>query len=157
MDDFDDWYREQYPRFVTTLAASLGSRDEAVEVAGDAFTKAFEQWERVRRMDNPTGWTFRVALNGGRRRGRRRSAERTLGAHLTVSSLTATDAMDDLVDWVGPLPLRMRQVVVLRHVADLTEPAIAEVLDITRATVSSTLRDAYSRLAATIEPEEQQR
>lgn len=156
MDDFGDWYREQYPRFVTTLAASIGSRDDAIEAAGDAFEKALEQWDRVGRMENPTGWTYRVALNGARRRGRRRSAERSLGAHLAVTPAGDRDSLGELMQWVSPLPLRMRQVVLLRHVADLTEPAIASVLDITRGTVSSTLRDAYTRLAATIEAEEQQ-
>jgi DNA-directed RNA polymerase specialized sigma24 family protein len=42
----------------------------------------------------------------------------------------------------------MREVVVFRHVGDLTEQQIADVLRISRGTVSSTLRDAYSRIAA---------
>jgi DNA-directed RNA polymerase specialized sigma24 family protein len=49
----------------------------------------------------------------------------------------------------------MRQVVALRHVADLTEIAVGEVLGISRGTVSSTLRDAYERLSRQIETEEQ--
>ena len=48
---------------------------------------------------------------------------------------------------VRRLPRRQREVVVLRHVADLTEERVATVLGISRSTVSSTLVDAHRRLA----------
>jgi RNA polymerase sigma-70 factor (ECF subfamily) len=155
--EFEEWYRELYPRFVTTLAVSLGSREEAAEVAGDAFVTAFEQWDRVGRMDNPSGWAFRVAMNRARRRGRRRTAERNSAELLAPSVPVGGEGLMELQVLLSPLPERMRQVVALRHVADLTEPAIAEVLGISRGTVSSTLRDAYPRLAELMKPEEQQR
>ena len=44
------------------------------------------------------------------------------------------------------LSLRQRQVVVLRFVADLPEADIADVLGISRGTVSSTLADAKANL-----------
>ena len=157
MREFEGWYRELYPRFVTTLAVSLGSREEAADVAGDAFVAAFEDWDRVGRMDNPSGWAFRVAMNRAKRRGRRRGAERASAARLAPTAPLEGGSLAELRSLLAPLPERMRQVVALRHVADLTEPAIAEVLGISRGTVSSTLRDAYPRLASLMEPEEQQR
>jgi RNA polymerase sigma factor (sigma-70 family) len=157
MREFEGWYRELYPQLVTTLAVSLGSRDEAAEVAGDAFASAFERWDRVGRMENASGWTYRVAMNGAKRRGRRRNAERVSAVHLAPTGTVGGENMAELRALLAPLPERMRQVVALRHVADLTEPAIAEVLGISRGTVSSTLRDAYPRLATLIESEEQQR
>jgi RNA polymerase sigma factor (sigma-70 family) len=54
---------------------------------------------------------------------------------------------------VAPLPARTREVLVLRHVADLTEPAIAAALGISRGTVSSTLRDGHRRIAQRLEAE----
>ncbi|MCP4223098.1 MAG: SigE family RNA polymerase sigma factor, partial [Actinomycetia bacterium] len=47
---------------------------------------------------------------------------------------------------VADLPDRRREVIVLRHIAGLTERAIGAALGITRGTVSSTLRDAYRSL-----------
>ena len=114
-------------------------------------------------MSNPDGWTYTVALNLLRRRGARRSRERQLVAVAAAAS-PAPSATEDratarFTELVAPLPERMREVVVLRHVADLTEPMIAEVLGISRGTVSSTLRDAHRRLAAqlTAEPGEELR
>ena len=48
---------------------------------------------------------------------------------------------------VEGLARRQREAVLLRHVGQLTEPEIAEVMGVTRATVSTTLRAAYARLA----------
>jgi RNA polymerase sigma factor (sigma-70 family) len=145
--DFEGWYRAVYPRVVTTLSVTLGSTDEATDVSQEAMARAYERWSSVGEMDNPDGWVFRVALNEARRRGRRRATERRLRAAADPPPPPTSDALVELRELVDGLPPRMREVVVLRHVADLTEPMIAEVSGISRGTVSSTLRDAYDRLA----------
>lgn len=52
----------------------------------------------------------------------------------------------ELWQLVRALPARQRTAVVLRHVADLTEPEIGEAMGISRGGVSSTLRAAHSSL-----------
>jgi RNA polymerase sigma-70 factor (ECF subfamily) len=145
--DFEGWYRDVAPRLVAALSFTATS-EEARDCVAEACAKAYERWDRVGGMDNPDGWVFTVARNLVRRRGRRRSTEVRL---LPTSSLSIPagieDIVDELEDLVRSLPDRMREVVILRHVADLTEPTIAEVLGISRGTVSSTLRDAHQRLA----------
>ena len=37
----------------------------------DAFLQLWEQWGRIERIEDPTGYLFRVALNGFRMRRRR--------------------------------------------------------------------------------------
>lgn len=155
MRDFEDWYQQLYPRLVTTLTVTLGSADEASDVAADAFLAAYSQWDRVAVMENPAGWTYRVAINRARRRGRRRHAERDVAHHLAPSMPHEAHDLTVLRELLDGLPPRMRHVVALRHVADLTEIAVGEVLGISRGTVSSTLRDAYERLTPLIETEEQ--
>lgn len=162
MDGFEQWYREVYPRVVTTLTVALASADDAAEAAADAFLKAFQRWDRVQVMERPDGWVYRVALNTGRRHsrrnGRRRISEVVAAAGEAspppTRSLAAVEALVEFDDLLGGLPERMRRIVALRHVADLTEPMIANVLGISRSTVSSTLRDAYRRMEATFEAEE---
>ena len=151
--EFEGWYRESYPRLYAALRLIARSADDAADAVSDAYTKAFEQWDRVQEMENPTGWAFKVALHADRRRGRRRATERRVIAEVSTRPIapTADAALSELDAWVSTLPERMAQVVVLRHVGDLTEPAIAEVLGISRGTVSSTLRDAYTRLSAVID------
>jgi RNA polymerase sigma factor (sigma-70 family) len=151
--DFEGWYQDVAPRLVAALSFTTPP-EEARDCATEACAKAYERWDRVGGMDNPDGWAFTVARNLVRRRGRRRFTEARL---LTVSDRPRTigvdDSLDELADIVRSLPDRMREVVVLRHVADLTEPMIAEVLGISRGTVSSTLRDAHRRLADALAPD----
>jgi DNA-directed RNA polymerase specialized sigma24 family protein len=53
-------------------------------------------------------------------------------------------------DLVRALPERQRIAVVLRYVADLTEPDIAIAMGIARGTVASTLAAARARLAGVL-------
>jgi RNA polymerase sigma-70 factor (ECF subfamily) len=148
--NFDDWYRELYPRLHTAIRISCGSIDDADEAVAEAFARASARWSRVGAMDNPDGWTYTVALNVTRQRGRRRARDRELAAVAGSRVPTHDDAAATVrfIELVHDLPERMREVIVLRHVADLTEPMIAEVLGISRGTVSSTLRDAHRRLGS---------
>lgn len=152
MDTFETWYLQLHPRLHAAIRITCGSADEADDVVAEAFERAAARWSRVQRMTNPDGWTYRVAFNLARRRHgtRRRHEDRVLTA-LAPARERADDDVGDatrrFVELVAPLSDRTREVLVLRHVADLTEPAIAEVLGISRGTVSSTLRDGHRRIA----------
>jgi RNA polymerase sigma factor (sigma-70 family) len=56
---------------------------------------------------------------------------------------------------VASLSERQRQVVMLRHVADMNENEIGTVLGISRGTVSSTLHDAHQRLGRLLGDEDE--
>lgn len=151
MREFDDWYRALHPRLHAALRITCGSVHEADEAVDEAFARASARWPKVSAMENPDGWTYTVALNVMRRRARRRSREREFiragAADAPGHQAPDHGASARFTELVSGLPDRMREVVVLRHVGDLTEPAIAEVLSISRGTVSSTLRDAHARIA----------
>ena len=143
--DFSAWYESEHPRVLGVLSALSGELDVAREATDEAFVRAFVRWGRVRRMDSPGGWTYRVALNELRRSLRRRARERSVSSD-APRLVPATDA--DLWDLVRRLPERQRLAVVLRYVADLPEQAIADVMRITRSTAASTLTQARDRLGA---------
>jgi RNA polymerase sigma factor (sigma-70 family) len=145
MGDFESWYRDAHPRLVATLLLVTGDLGLAADSVDEAFARALERWDRVRSMASPTGWTFRVARNVSRRSLRRSALERRLLARSPRPADVPAPA-GEIWRIVSDLPLRQREVVVLRHVADLPEAEIAETLGITRSTVSSTLRDAHARL-----------
>ena len=48
-----------------------GNRHDAEELIQDAFLKLWERWDQIDRIEDPTGYLFRVALNGFRMRRRR--------------------------------------------------------------------------------------
>ena len=132
------------------LLLATGDLDLATEGVDEACARALACWERVSVMDAPTGWAYSVALNHVCRVARRRSLERTL-LRRSVPQPNVPAPAGEVWDLVAALPERQRQVVVLRHVADLKEAQIASVLNISRSTVSTTLRDAHQRLGSLLD------
>ncbi len=148
--DFDSWYRQHHRRLVAALSFTFGDPELAAEAADEAVVRAYERWNRVAVMDSPRGWLYRVGFNQARRRLRRRSTEQLLlrrqAADRSVDPLAVAPGHRELWALVQQLPPRQRQAVALRHLGQFTEAEIAQVMGITRGTVSATLRAAYRTL-----------
>jgi DNA-directed RNA polymerase specialized sigma24 family protein len=142
---FEAFYRATHGGLVTSMLLVSGDAELAREATDEAFARAVGAWNRVSAMDSPAGWTYRVALNAMRRRARRAGLERRLLARQRPAPAVPAPAGEA---WaiVADLPPRQRTAVVLRHVADLTEPQIAAAMGVSRSTVSSTLADAAAAL-----------
>ncbi|HUY42772.1 MAG TPA: sigma-70 family RNA polymerase sigma factor [Acidimicrobiales bacterium] len=151
-DGFEAWYGAEHDRLIAALVLTTGDIELATDGVDEAFSRALEKWERVRLMDSPTGWVYRVALNRVRRVARRRSAEQILLRRIPPSAplpSRATSLWSRVVD----LSERQREVIVLRYVIDLKESEIAEALGVSRGTVSSTLHEARKRLGRMLDEE----
>ena len=68
---FDTFVSEEHVRLFKALYFVTGSREEAEDLAQEAFLKLWERWDRIDTIRDPTGYLFRVALNGFRMRRRR--------------------------------------------------------------------------------------
>jgi RNA polymerase sigma-70 factor (ECF subfamily) len=146
-EGFEAFYQLHHPRLVASLAVTTGDLDVAREAVDEAFARALARWDRVGGLTAPAGWTYRVALNHARRHFRRRQLEaRLLGRRCPpVEGPPAIDHTRELLAGLAP---RQRTAMVLRYVADLTEPEIASAMGIRRSTVSATLAAARARIAA---------
>ena len=148
--EFEAWYDAEYQRLVNSVALVVGDRALAADAVAEAFTRSLARWSKVKNMEYPSGWVYRVAVNHAKRSLRRGSQERRiLMAQAPTTPLVVAPVEGDHELWeaVARLPERMRAAVVLRYVADLTEPAIATALGIRRGTVATMLRRAHDRLA----------
>ncbi len=67
---FDTFFEEEHERLFKALYFVTGNRQDAEELMQDAFLKLWERWDDAR-INDPTGYLFRVALNGFRSRHRR--------------------------------------------------------------------------------------
>jgi RNA polymerase sigma-70 factor (ECF subfamily) len=152
-ESFDSWYAREHPRLIATLLLSTGDIELAAEGVDEAFTRALEKWGQVSLMESPTGWAYRVALNHARRVAQRRSFEHRLLFRRPREAPVPAPA-GEVWQVVSTLPPRQREVVVLRHIGDLRESEIAQVLGISRSTVSSTLSDAHDRLGHLLDDDE---
>ena len=152
MIDFEPWYQIQHPRLLATMVLFIGDGEIARDATDEAFVRSLQHWQRVRAMESPSGWLYTVARNIALRRARRVTHERALwrlwanGREFSVPA-----AAGEAWLLVANLTPRQREAVVLRYVADLPEPEIATIMGVSRATVSSTLRDAKRRLRSELE------
>src|SRR5688572_22524612 len=89
---FEDWYRAEHPRLVSSLLLISGDVDAAQEAADEALARALVRWDRVQAMASPGGWTHRVALNLLRRRKRRESIERRLMSRMPSQAMLPAPA-----------------------------------------------------------------
>ncbi len=142
---FEEFYQASYGRTVALVAAIIGSRHEAEDVAQEAYARALARWWRLRGYDLPEAWVRKVALRIAidslrwQRRGLAAVA-RLAGQRRPVGPEPADDLRyTPLGEALLGLPLPERQVIVLHYVADLPVHVIARECDLPVGTVKTRL------------------
>lgn len=139
VDSFEVFFHRAEPRLRQALSAALGST-AGRDSAADALSYAWENWERVRRMENPIGYLFVV----GRDRARPHTWRRP--ALMPVDRVATPWVEPDLPDALAELPDQQRVVVMLLHCFQWTMSEVAELLDVSKATVQTHSDRALRRL-----------
>lgn len=122
---------------------AAGERDDAEEAVQDGFVKAYRALGRFRDGAPFRPWLLRIVVNEARNR--RRSAGRRTGL-----ALRAAERRDELLEALGRLDERDREVLVHRFLLELGEEETAAALGIRRGTVKSRTSRALERLRATV-------
>ena len=78
------FFTAEYPRVVRSLS-HLVRREDAEDVAQEAFARLHQHWAKISRYEQPDAWVRRVALNRATR-AVRRSATRTAFGHVGALS-----------------------------------------------------------------------
>jgi DNA-directed RNA polymerase specialized sigma24 family protein len=60
---FEEFFHAERDKLFRVLCAITGSRQEAEDLAQEAFARIWERWDAVSTMVNPTGYLHRTALN----------------------------------------------------------------------------------------------
>lgn len=146
---FETWYHNAYgPVYKAVLVISGGDTTSAEDATSEAFARALEKWETVRKKDSATAWTITVAMNIEKRRMRRRVREsQLLNKFREVPSRSPISMSPETLEAVNRLGKQQRRAIVLRYVDDMTQRQVAEVLGVAPGTVAATLSQARHRLA----------
>lgn len=147
------------PRALGYAARVLGDRAEAEDVAQEAMLRLWRAAPGWRQGEaRVTTWLYRVVTNlcTDRQRALRRRPVVALdqapdvadGAAGAEAGLIEADRMAALQAALDALPERQRQAVVLRHLEGLTNPEIAEVMDLGVEAVESLTARGKRALAA---------
>ncbi len=122
-----------------------GQRDDAEEVAQEAFCRVWEKLPTLRQPDRLVSWLYRIAHNLAVSASRRPQTV-ALAAEPLSAGPPRPDSSAEIHRAVANLSEEHRVVVSLRHFAGLSHDEIAAAVGIPAGTVRSRLSRAYDRL-----------
>ncbi len=165
--DMDDHRREQVNRLMLLYEKDilklcfvyLRDVDLAREAMQETFLKAYTHWHSFRGEASEKTWLTRIAANTCRDhlqsawfRNRRLAVP---ADSVPLSSPPPDETRMDLMDAIMGLPVKNREVIIMKYRQNLTSREIAKVLRITPAAVSKRLSQAYALLKLTLEGEDE--
>ncbi len=113
--DFTAFFAEEHRRLFKALYFVTGNRADAQELMQEAFLALWERWDTIDRIDDPTGYLFRVALNGFRMRSRaaRRATRRLVAIDPSYDPFDEVDLREDVRRMLRSLSPRQRAALTL--------------------------------------------
>lgn len=149
-DEVAAMYARSCPGLVGLLAAIGGSRNDAEEIAQEAYVKLLLRWRTIRSYDDPEAWVRMIAVRmliSRHRRGKvaslglRRMASQPPEhpSELSADSVAIASAL-------RVLPVAQRAVVILYYVLDLSVDQVSAELRVPAGTVKSRLSRARAAL-----------
>jgi RNA polymerase sigma-70 factor (ECF subfamily) len=162
---FDELYRRYHSKVFSTARHVTGDSNAAADVTQETFLQVFEKFDTFESRSSFSSWLYRIAINfaGEYRRKSRKApmslssspARRTEAAgmevvpleeRLTKTPLEADERSNEVQEALLQLSSKLRTVVVLRYIEDLSYEEVAGVLNCSVGTVKSRLSRAHEAL-----------
>jgi RNA polymerase sigma-70 factor, ECF subfamily len=156
--EFEDRLRESTTLAFRVAYGVLRHRQDAEDVAQEAFTKAYRSFTQLRDRDRFRAWlmrmTWRLAIDrwrSDRRRTAREQAYETGDAPTTEEVAVSRERAERLWQAIDELPEKLRIVVVLGAIEGHDIRTLAGLLDLPEGTVKSRLFLARKGLAESLQ------
>jgi len=143
-DSFSEFVVANERRLRQALSAACGDQ-VGREAAAEALEYGWENWDRLKAMDNPIGYLFKV----GRGRGRR-MLSRSRPVFDRVDPARLPEVEPKLPEALARLTERQRLIVILVHCDQWSQGEVAEWLGLSRSSVRNHLERAMESLRRTI-------
>lgn len=165
VDDASGWdadqaitvlYSAHYRHLVRVAGLLLRDFSLAEEVVQEAFVGLHRNWSRLRDADRAAAYLRQSTVNGARSAGRRgataaRHAPTLRAATVEPDPAGAVADRSAVLGALAALPVRQREVLVLRYYGDLSEADIADCLGISRGAVKTHASRGIAALRPTLE------
>jgi RNA polymerase sigma factor (sigma-70 family) len=154
--DFDDFVADVEPRLRRALVAAYGP-DRGRDATAEALAWAWQNWDRLQRMDNAAGYLWRVGQTAVRSAVRRSRRELSAVVEVELEPIEGhrepriEPALDGALADLSP---QQRAAVVLVHGYGYSLSEAAGVLACSISTVRNHVRRALHRLHAALEVSE---
>ena len=148
---FDEFFEEEHERLFKALYFVTGQRQDAEELMQDAFLRLWERWDQIDKIEDLTGYLFRIALNGFRMR-RRRAAiafRRALPARENRDVFVEAEMRADVRQLLLGLTPRQRAALVLVDLLGYPSEQAGSILGVRASTVRALAAQGRRALRAT--------
>jgi RNA polymerase sigma factor (sigma-70 family) len=154
--EFDEFYRSSARRVIHLVYASTGDLTLAQDCTQEAFSRAWQQWGKVSRYDDPLAWVRtvarRLAISAWRKKTNQSRAYVRHGADAStpgpsedrVAVMTALETLTDPV----------REAVTLHYIADMSIERISQETNTPAGTIKARLHRGRQQLAQALRSEE---
>ncbi len=115
--EFAWFFRNEFEALVRTMYLIVHDREQARDIAQDAFVQLFTRWRRISQYEQPEAWVRRVGIRMAMRSVRRERLRPRLERELDVASLPKPVDVD-VLRAVRRLPAAQRAAVVLFYFED---------------------------------------
>jgi RNA polymerase sigma-70 factor (ECF subfamily) len=134
---FEDFVASEHSNLYGALRLITRDRFEAEDLMQDAFLKVWERWDRIRLMDDPSGYLYRTALNLYRKRLRRAAVaiRRAIQPSSTRDELSDVEAQETVLRALARLTPRQRMSVLLVDLLDYSSEEAGRLMGIKSTTV----------------------
>ena len=149
---FEAFFGAEHARLKRAMFVVIGDDHEAEEIVQEAFVRLWERWDRVKNLEDPTGYLYRTALNEFRSVTRRAARRLRMTAELgPVASLSDVDTRVSIAMAVRALPERQRAAIVLVEYLGFESARAATVLGVKAATIRNLAAQARANLKKALE------
>ncbi len=134
---FDAFFAEEHERLFKALYFVTGNREDSEELMQEAFLRLWERWHEIERIDDPTAYLFRVALNAFRSRRRRAAValRKLTPVHEERDAFTDAEMRADVRDLLLGCTSRQRAALVLVDLLGYPSEQAARILGVRPSTV----------------------
>lgn len=134
---FEEFFEALAPALFRRLYLITGDRGDAEEIMQDSFVVVFERWDRVRGMDDPEGYLYRVAFNtqNKHRRRAKRALQRGLHIKPPADEFAAVENRSVIASALAELTPRQRAALVLTELLGYSSEEAASVMRVRPGTV----------------------
>jgi RNA polymerase sigma-70 factor, ECF subfamily len=155
---FNDLVRATYDDTYSLALRLVGNAEDAKDVVQDTYLRAFRALARFRGDAQIGTWLFRITSNCASTLLTRRRKSQTdplvedqavaddRTSHNPSAQSEANDVRAHIIDALSQLPEKLRSVIVLRDIYDLSHDAIAKQLDISETAAKVRLHRARAKL-----------
>ncbi|HEX6264396.1 MAG TPA: sigma-70 family RNA polymerase sigma factor [Actinomycetota bacterium] len=148
---FDAFFEAEHERLFKALYFVTGNLHDAEELMQDAFLTMWERWGDLGRIDDVTGYLFRVALNGSRMRWRRAEmAKRKLAlVGRPVDPFADAEVRVDVQAMLQRLTPRQRAALLLTELMGYPSDEAASIMGVRASTVRALATQGRQAMRAT--------